>query len=1098
MKKFVTVSLLGLCGSLLAGVGIVLPENPNEFEKMAAQELAGHFQLATGKQYTVSRGSATETQNIYIGSHPKAAELTKGKNFQKEEWLVQAIDKDNLVIAGGFPRGVIYGAYEFLENDLGVMWLDEWSTHVPKRDEVSWKADVKYSGMPSFKYRGVYPYFGAERNARHRFYARNRMNHFHDERINSGDGWNRGISPAVGAPRSCHTFYNYTKDWGKDKEKLFSWSASGRKYLRAVNGSGPGQVCYSNPETVRLFTEQLKKYIQEDINRYGAERSPEIYALAANDNGDHCQCANCLALAKKYKGWSGAILHFVNAIARNIEAEYPQIRLMTMAYMNAKEPPEGIEPHKNVIIQIALLGSEYSGEHRDTHRAYTAPANRDCDRLINAWKKRAPLAIWDYWNLNADRGIYPATNAVNLADSLHYYKKNNVDFVFAECPGYTDGSFHALRLYVGVRMMCKENLDAQKEIARFINACYGKAAPMLQSYHDYLQKRNSELNGSLCDLPLNRRTDLDSEFFQKVQEWLTSAEEVEKDNPVILHRIRREWIPVYRAMLDKRDELKLTSEEVKTLAGKYQKYRTEMIQKYLPERQRSKELEQLNVYVRGLLANVPPLKGFEDKDVLADFTWPVLSQHRNTSVFDDPEAAGGKAVGFIGKEGRSPAERKKHQENRGILCGVYDFSNRNHLIKGSIAPQTLPLDEKYHWYFAGRIRLEEKTFLWMHWSWLSQQQLRSLYDPSGLNNNVDIYVSIKVQGPNYVKGSSKSDAYAIDRVVVCRSSNGQDPSMTPLVPELADRQCAFEISRLAMGEFRGLRAVYDPDSVTGTALRLDKQASHDGRALQIGMYDEVKRRVTARIQPGKLPQDEKYHPYSLGVHTIPETGYIYAHSSGLLRVNLKNVYSPNDAKKRYEIIVMVKAEGPSYVKGSKKADAVSIDRILLLTPKGEENAAPSALPPEFAGRHCVAEISRNALGEFRNIRPKADSVSPAGFSIRLDKQSSHAGRPFQVGMYDSGKKRMASRIQPKNLPQDEKFHPYSLGVHTVPEKGYIFAHSSGLLRVDLSRVYSRSDTGKKYEIVVMAKLEGSAYVKDSKKANSVSIDRILLLTPKEK
>ncbi len=1098
LRIFIFASLLLCCG-LQAGIGIVLPETPNAFEQMAAQELAEHFELATGKKFTISNGTATLPRNIYIGSHPKVKAVVGDKQFQPEEWLVQAVDKDTLLITGGLPRGVIYAAYEFLENNLGVLWLDEWSTHVPKAAGITWSADLKYSGVPSFPVRGVYPYFGANRDLRHKLYARNRMNHFHDEKVSYGPAWERGVSSIVGSPRSCHTFYLYTKDWGPDKEKLFAWSSSRRQHLRATSPSGPGQVCYSNPETVRLFVEQLEQFIQGDVKRYGADRAPWIYAIAANDNGDHCQCEGCLALVKKYRGQSGALIYFVNAIAEKIAPRHPRVKLMTMAYMNAKEPPQGIEPHKNVIIQIALLGSEYSGEHRDTHRPYTAPANRDCDRLIKEWQKRAPLAIWDYWSLNADRGIYPSTNAVNLAESLQYYKNHNVQFVFAECPGYTSGSLHALRLYLGVRMMCKANLDAKAEIARFINAYYGKAAPMLQAYHDYLQLRNGQLKGSLCDVPLNRRTDLDATFFQKAQAWLTDAEKAEQDNPVVLQRIRREWVPVYRAMLDKRQELNLPREEVKTLAKKLQEYETAAIRTYMPEPRQVKEIAKLDVYVRGILADVPPLKGFEGKDVIADYTWPVLSQHRNTSVIDDPEAAGGKAVGFIGKEGRSEAERKKHQENRGIHAGIYDFSNRYHLTKGQLAKQGLPTDEKYHWYFVGRFELREKAFLWMHWSWLSQQQLRALYDPSGLNNLIDVYVSIKVQGPNYVPGSTKSDAYAIDRVVICRSTNQPDPSMLPLPKGFQGRQLLFELSAISMGEALGITASYDADAINKTARRLGKKSTHVGRELQIGLYDEIAKQVTNRVRIKNVPQDEKFHAYSLGVRTIPARGYIFAHSSCLLRVNMSSLYSKLDADKAYEIVVVVKAEGPAYVKGSKREDAVSIERILLLAPEGKDYSkvpVVTALPQELQGRTCAAEVSGQSLGVFRNLRPKADADSPTGISLRLTKQSSHLGRPFQVGMYDSTRKAMAARIHPKPLPQDEKYHPYSLGVHKIPSTGYIFAHSSGLLRVDLRQVLGKCDPNKKYEVVVMVKLEGSAYVSGSSKEDAVSIDRILLLEPK--
>ena len=78
------------------------------------------------------------------------------------------------------------------------------------------------------------------------------------------------------------------QNWGKDKENWFS--LKGNRRLRATTASGPGQICYTNPEVVKSFIAQLKNYIASDIKRFGKDRAPEIYSVTPNDNGDHCEC----------------------------------------------------------------------------------------------------------------------------------------------------------------------------------------------------------------------------------------------------------------------------------------------------------------------------------------------------------------------------------------------------------------------------------------------------------------------------------------------------------------------------------------------------------------------------------------------------------------------------------------------------------------------------------------------------------------------------------------------------------------------------------------------------------------------------------------
>ena len=926
--------------TLSAQITIALPDNPTASEKMAAQELAEHFKLATGKDTPIVTGKPSG-KIIYIGTHPEAVKIAGTRKYKKEEWQLTARDANTLAITGGEPRGVIYAAYEFLETDLGVIWMDEWSVHVPKHKEIKWTANLNRKGEPSFPYRSVHTYFGAPKDLYFKHMARNRMNHFHDRMVFNGPAFDRGVNSATGYPRACHTYYYYTKDWGKAEEECFSWSATAGKRIRAKNASGPGQVCYSNPKTVELFTAKLKEFIARDAKTHPVGRRPEIYCIMSNDNNADCQCAGCLALVKKYNGYAGALIYFINGIARNIRKDYPEIKIMTTGHLNTKNPPVGIKPEPNVMVEVALLGGEYAGEKRQTHRSYNHPCNREQRELLEGWSKITTLGIWDYWILYAERWKYPATNALNIAENLRFYKKIGVKFIFAESeePEYT--SLHQLRVWLGLRLMNNLDLDEQKEIDRFLSAYFGKAAPYMRKYHDLLQAGNSALNGSLCDLPLNRRTDLNDEFFRKVLKWFDEAEKAVAGDPIILERIGRERISIDMALLDKRAMLAkdLVPDPIKVMNRLHKNFKM-AVNRYTVASKQKRRLDEMAVYCQSISANVPALKGFENKKVIADCAWPVLTDDKMITVIDDPEAFGGKAVGFI--EGVLPKRTDAKElaarlrNDRGISMGVYDYRNRRYLAKANLPPQMMPKDEKYHWYYLGRVKLVETCFLWLHWSWRSQLQLRAFYDTSDLNNDVEIYAHIKVQGPNFVKGSKKKNMYATDRVVICLAGvGGPGPVSTPLPKELSGRKVFSDLSGLSLPVWR-FDTVYDPDSLYGTALKLGSKSTHKGRALAIGMYDEIGRKMVKRIQPKVIPRDEKYHLYSLGVRKVPQKGYIFAHSSGLLRVETGRLCDLRNPEKMYEVVVSVKVQGPAYVKGSMKEDAVFIDRVLLLEPKAKK------------------------------------------------------------------------------------------------------------------------------------------------------------------
>lgn len=86
------------------------------------------------------------------------------------------------------------------------------------------------------------------------------------------------------------------------------------------------------------------------------------------------------------------------------------------------------------------------------------------------------------------------------------------------------------------------------------------------------------------------------------------------------------------------------------------------------------------------------------------------------------------------------------------------------------------------------------------------------------------------------------------------------------------------------------------------------------------------------------------------------------------------------------------------------------------------------------------------------------------------------------------------RLKKDQILQDEKYHFYSLGKVILEPKTLFFGHPTWYLQQDLSRWY-KEDGGdrNKVEVLVSLKFTGPAYVKNSKKENGISLDRILLV-----
>ena len=159
---------------------------------------------------------------------------------------------------------------------------------------------------------------------------------------------------------------------------------------------------------------------------------------------------------------------------------------------------------------------------------------------------------------------------------------------------------------------------------------------------------------------------------------------------------------------------------------------------------------------------------------IQDFHWPDFDPwggHKRYLV-DDPEASSGRA--FTLQKGSQKVDGVKHKafHEQPLQISIYDstaprtpkdlrFAASYEWKEGDYAS-----DEKYHWYKLGDAVVTANMRIVFHWSWRCRVYLRK--GVTGIDQNFpkEIWASIKITGPSYVKGSTKPDGIFIDRVVL--------------------------------------------------------------------------------------------------------------------------------------------------------------------------------------------------------------------------------------------------------------------------------------------------------------------------------------------
>jgi hypothetical protein len=311
-------------------------------------------------------------------------------------------------------------------------------------------------------------------------------------------------------------------------------------------------------------------------------------------------------------------------------------------------------------------------------------------------------------------------------------------------------------------MMQNPDRPAGDLVAKFMRGYYGPAAGCMKDYLDYLEKR-------IAESPKPTGWDyLDLPFFVKVNALLDKAEMAlsASDSLYSLH-VRQERVPVDIALLHLWEKLasRIPGNQAMPfnrngVIERYAKNRGDVIRDYYGGERLKESRAKLAYEIKFFKAMPIPLpEQFAGMKVVADLLWPDFTPP--SSNVDDPIATAGAAHRL------GPNKDDKTFHDRPLAMGLYDSTKASEKSGPSITvkPEEIPQDGKYHIYKVGRFLPGKRALLWAHWSWHIQLYLRKANCPP-VEEEVDVYVSMKVLGPAYIKGSKDENSIFIDRVIL--------------------------------------------------------------------------------------------------------------------------------------------------------------------------------------------------------------------------------------------------------------------------------------------------------------------------------------------
>lgn len=447
---------------------IIVGDDATAAEKYAAEELRTHLAQIGGCDIVCKTGVVLDSPMIIVGPGKALSKVEPAldlKAMGKEEVVIRT-KGPHLILAGGRPRGTLYAVYEFLERYLGCRWYTKDIVHIPKQETIQ-LSPIDYRYNPPLMCREIWYKETFDR----KFGARLRLNGTHHQ-ADPSTGGNVTIFPYV------HSFVNnlvQPKTYFDAHPEYYS--------LRKGKRVPDKQLCLTNPDVLKIVTEQVFKWI---------EQYPDftIFEVSQNDGHGPCQCQKCEAIVEEEGSQMGPILRFVNAVADEVAKKHPDKYIDTLSYAYSETPPKISKPRDNVIIRLCHWHPACS-----FHGVATCPKNKVYRQELQTWRKLAKhLFIWDYMVVFG-KYLTPYPNWWAVGDDTRYYAENGVDGVFWQGDGSSSGGeMSDLRAYTTAQMLWHPYQEVNVVINDFLNGVYGPAGKPIREYmemvRDYVVKEN--------------------------------------------------------------------------------------------------------------------------------------------------------------------------------------------------------------------------------------------------------------------------------------------------------------------------------------------------------------------------------------------------------------------------------------------------------------------------------------------------------------------------------------------------------------------------------------------------------------------------------
>lgn len=420
-----------------------------------------------------------------------------------------------MTIRGGNGRGVLYGVYKFLEKYAGVRYFMPDLEKIPEGDIVLFDGN-----MLAYK-----PYFEARR------LAWNCSKNSSDWGVKNGVNGHDGVNEEK---------YGYKQTYGSG---LFVHTLGA---LTETGGGASPNPCLTSEENYQKVIKNLRKVLEKDP-------TVNIVSVSQNDNNTYCTCENCAAIDAEEGSPSGLMLRFVNRVAEELEKDYPNLIIDTLAYNYTQPAPLKTVPRHNVCVRVCSIRVCFMHPMTECDDA-KGPNGVQWTRTTTFlkdfldWGKICNrIYVWDY-TTNFAYYIAPFSNFGALRENMRLYHENGVRGMFPQGNSQSiSGEFGELRAYLLAKLMWDPYMSEEEyytHMDEFLEAYYGEGWEGIRAFIDLTTELagNKDSCINIYEAPLNSITQEEYLAYEAdIEAWWNTAEELAGDRLDAVKRSRLQW-----------------------------------------------------------------------------------------------------------------------------------------------------------------------------------------------------------------------------------------------------------------------------------------------------------------------------------------------------------------------------------------------------------------------------------------------------------------------------------------------------------------------------------------------------------------------------